>query len=213
MALCIEQWMSQGMPTALARELKLNLGGTFYKDLTFASHTVTVPDEVQNIRHVLSGSILGDRIYTFPLVSGFFFVDNQTTGGHVVTLAVAGGNAITIASNQRFIIFVDAFLSTIEPIVSTDVTANITHLDTIYSIPDSIGNVSADSTVGDVSIVIPSAILWPSRTIGIVRTVNDNAVLLTSAGGKIQGISGTYPLNGMGDSLRLNSNGTDWWSL
>lgn len=211
MALNIEQWMSQGLPAALAVEMQKNLGGTLRTDLSGGNHLVTVPDEDQNLRHVLTGALSVARTYTFPAVSGFYFVDNQTTGGKATTLAVTGGSStVQIYGGQQIIIFVDGVLATLEPFSATSVTVNITHADSTYTVPANVNFITADTSAGSINVVLPAAISYPSRSIGVVKTADANAVVITSAGGQIGGTS-TYTLNAKGESIEVNSNASDWW--
>lgn len=217
MALTIDRWMSQGLPTALSREMQLNLGGELTTNLSTTNHTVTVPDEVQCVRHIIVGALSVSRTYTFPAVSGFFFVDNQTTGNQITFLAVTGGNSVKSAPGQKLLIFVSAFFLTVEIIGdggggASGNTATITVTDSPYNVPATIDFVAVDTTGGNVSVILPPAATYPGRSIGIVKTVDAHVVNITTLGGLING-GANYPLNSIGESILPNSNSIDWWSF
>lgn len=218
MALSVERWMAQGMPVALALELQANLGRKITTSLAGGNHLVTVPDESQCVRHVITGALSVARTYTFPSISGFYFVDNNTTGGQTTNLAVVGGGSVGTATGQSVIVFVDGLALTIEIFGAgggggggSGITVAVAHADSPYAVPPGVGFVTADSSGGDVSVVLPAAAANLSRSIGVVRTSDVGNVTVTSLGGQISGYT-SYPINGgRGSSILPNSNGTDWW--
>lgn len=81
-------------------------GGTFGVSLTNANVTLTQAN-CQNVRIRLTGSLSANVIIYFPSgVSGFFIVQNATTGTYSVTLASAGGGAGTVLTEQNRTAFV-----------------------------------------------------------------------------------------------------------
>jgi microcystin-dependent protein len=81
-------------------------GGTFSVSLTNANVTLTQAN-CQNVRIRLTGSLSANVIIYFPsAVSGFFIVQNATTGTYSVTLASAGGGAGTVLTEQGRTAFV-----------------------------------------------------------------------------------------------------------
>lgn len=81
-------------------------GGTYSVALTNANVNLTQAN-CQNVRIRLTGSLSGNIIIYFPAsVSGFFIVQNATTGTYSVTLASAGGGAGTVLTEQGRTAFV-----------------------------------------------------------------------------------------------------------
>lgn len=81
-------------------------GGTYSVALTNANVNLT-QGNCQNVRIRLTGSLSGNIIINFPAsVSGFFIVQNATTGTYSVTLASAGGGAGTVLTEQGRTAFV-----------------------------------------------------------------------------------------------------------
>lgn len=206
------------MPVALALELQANLGRKITSDLSLGDHLVTVPDESQCVRHVLIGTFSVARTYTFPAISGFYFVDNNTAGGQTTNLAVVGGNSVGTATGQSVIVFVDGLALTIEIFGaggggggSSGITVAIDHTVSPYAVPPGVGFVTADSSTGDVIVTLPAASLNLSRSIGVVRTSNTGNVTVNSQGGQIGGFPTYYLNTPRGNSILPNSNGTDWW--
>jgi hypothetical protein len=67
-------------------------GGTFNVSLTNANVTLTQTN-AQNVCIKLTGTLTGNVVIYFPSgVSGFYIVNNATTGSYTVTLASAGGS-------------------------------------------------------------------------------------------------------------------------
>jgi len=85
-------------------------GGTYTVSLTNANVTLTQAN-VQNACVKLIGSLTGNVIIYFPsAVSGFYLVNNATSGSYTVTLASAGGSpgaVITVNQGQFTFIWSD----------------------------------------------------------------------------------------------------------
>ena len=82
-------------------------GGTLTVSLVGTNVTLTQTD-VQNVCVLLQGSLTGNVTVYFPSgVSGFYIVNNATTGSYTVTLASAGGSpGRTVTANQGSYTFV-----------------------------------------------------------------------------------------------------------
>lgn len=82
-------------------------GGTYTVSLTNANVTLTQVN-VQNTCVKLIGSLTGNVIIYFPsAVSGFYLVNNATSGSYTVTLASAGGSpGAVITANQGQFTFI-----------------------------------------------------------------------------------------------------------
>jgi hypothetical protein len=82
-------------------------GGTYNVSLTNANVTLTQTN-VQNTCIKLSGTLTGNVVIYFPSgVSGFYIVNNATTGSYTVTLASAGGSpGRTVTATQSAYSFI-----------------------------------------------------------------------------------------------------------
>ncbi len=82
-------------------------GGTYTVSLTNANVTLTQAN-VQNTCVKLTGTLTGSVTIYFPSgVSGFYLVNNATSGSYTVTLASAGGSpGTTITANQGVFTFI-----------------------------------------------------------------------------------------------------------
>jgi microcystin-dependent protein len=81
-------------------------GGTYSVSLTNANVNLT-QGNCQNVRIRLTGSLSANVIIYFPSgISGFFIVQNATTGTYSVTLASAGGGLGTVLTEQGRTAFV-----------------------------------------------------------------------------------------------------------
>jgi hypothetical protein len=82
-------------------------GGTFNVSLTNANVTLTQTN-AQNVCIKLTGTLTGNVVIYFPSgVSGFYIVNNATTGSYTVTLASAGGSpGSTVTATQSAFSFV-----------------------------------------------------------------------------------------------------------
>ena len=75
-------------------------GGTHTVSLTNTNVTLT-QDQCQNVHILLTGNLTGNVTVNFPSgVSGFYIVDNVTTGAFTVTLASAGAGPLSVAAVQ-----------------------------------------------------------------------------------------------------------------
>lgn len=225
MALNIDRWMAQGQSMALSRELQANLGGTVYVDITNSDHLVTVPDECQNLRHVLTGSPTGNRTYTFPSLSGYYFVDVQAVSGFTMTLAVKDGQTLVVTNGQRLIIFVDGLLGTLENFGSggssgsSGAQVSINFSNSPYIVPGAYDTIYVDTQTSNpsnlpISVVIPNAVGNGTREITVIGTTAVNSINITTAGGLLNGLS-SYVMNmifGLGNSMTFKSDSTNWWS-
>jgi hypothetical protein len=71
-------------------------GGTHTVSLTSSNVTLT-KDQCQNVHILLTGVLTANVTVNFPSgVSGFYTVDNVTTGAFTVTLASAGAGPLTV---------------------------------------------------------------------------------------------------------------------
>lgn len=82
-------------------------GGTYTVSLTNANVTLTQAN-VQNTCVKLTGTLVGNVTIYFPSgVSGFYLVNNATSGSYTVTLASAGGSpGATLAASQGVFTFI-----------------------------------------------------------------------------------------------------------
>ena len=75
-------------------------GGTHTVSLTNANVILT-QDQCQNVHILLTGVLTGNVIISFPSgVSGFYIVDNVTTGAYTVTLDSDGGGPLSVTAVQ-----------------------------------------------------------------------------------------------------------------
>jgi hypothetical protein len=73
-------------------------GGTHTVSLTNTNVTLT-QDQCQNVHILLTGALTGNVTVNFPSgVSGFYIVDNVTTGTFTVTLASAGAGPLAVTA-------------------------------------------------------------------------------------------------------------------
>jgi len=224
MALNIDRWMAQGQSMALSRELQANLGGTIYVDITTSDHTVTIPDECQNLRHVLTGSPTAARTYTFPSLSGYYFVDVQAVSAFAMTLAVKDGQTLVVTNGQKLIIFVDGLLGTLENFGGgtsggSGAQISINFSNSPYPVPGAYDTIYVDTATSNpgnlpVSVILPDAVGNGMREVTIIGTAAVNSIDITSAGGAINGTA-SYVMNmlfGLGNSITFKSDSTNWWS-
>ena len=75
-------------------------GGTHTVSLTSSNVTLT-QDQCQNVHILLTGVLTANVTVNFPSgVSGFYIVDNVTTGTFTVTLASAGAGPLSVTAVQ-----------------------------------------------------------------------------------------------------------------
>lgn len=98
-------------------------GGTHTVSLTNVNVTLTQV-QCQNVRILLTGTLSGNVTINFPSgVSGFWIVDNSTTGSFTVTLASAGAGPLTVLAVQNANTFIwsdgtDVYLADNAPITA-----------------------------------------------------------------------------------------------
>jgi hypothetical protein len=98
-------------------------GGTHTVSLTNVNVTLT-QTQCQNVRILLNGTLSGNVTIYFPTsVSGFWIVDNSTTGSFTVTLASNGGGLLTVLAVQNANTFIwsdgtDVYLADNAPITA-----------------------------------------------------------------------------------------------
>ena len=98
-------------------------GGTHTVSLTNVNVTLN-QTQCQNVRILLTGTLSGNVIINFPSgVSGFWIVDNSTTGSFTITLASAGAGPLTVLAVQNANTFIwsdgtDVYLADNAPITA-----------------------------------------------------------------------------------------------
>ncbi len=98
-------------------------GGTHTVSLTNVNVTLN-QTQCQNVRILLTGTLSGNVTVNFPAsVSGFWIVDNTTTGAFTVTLSSAGAGpySVTAVQNANTFIFSDGtsvYLAVNAPIIA-----------------------------------------------------------------------------------------------
>lgn len=98
-------------------------GGTHTVSLTNVNVTLN-QTQCQNVRILLTGTLTGNVTVNFPAsVSGFWIVDNTTTGAFTVTLSSAGAGpfSVTAVQNANTFIFSDGtsvYLADNAPIIA-----------------------------------------------------------------------------------------------
>jgi hypothetical protein len=98
-------------------------GGTHTVSLTNVNVTLN-QTQCQNVRILLTGTLSGNVTVNFPAsVSGFWIVDNTTTGAFTVTLSSAGAGpySVTAVQNANTFIFSDGtsvYLADNAPIIA-----------------------------------------------------------------------------------------------
>lgn len=98
-------------------------GGTHTVSLTNANVTLN-QTQCQNVRILLTGVLSGNVTINFPAsVSGFWIVDNATTGSFTVTLSSAGGGPLSVLAVQNANTFIfsdgsDVYLGDNAPITA-----------------------------------------------------------------------------------------------
>lgn len=87
--------------------IDLGFGGTYNVSLTNANVTLTQAN-CQNVCVKLTGTLTGNVVIYFPSgVSGFYIVNNATSGSYTVTLASAGGSpGTTVTATQSAFSFI-----------------------------------------------------------------------------------------------------------
>lgn len=225
MALNIDRWMAQGQSMALSRELRANLGGTAIIDLTNGDHFVTVPDECQNLRLLLTGALFGNRTCFLPRLSGYYFIDVQATSAFTITLAVRDGQTLAVTNGQKLIVFVEEVSGTLENFGTgggsggSGAQVSINYMSSPYTVPGAYDTIYVDTATSNptnqpVSLILPNAAANGMREITIIGTAPTNSIAITSVGG-LMNLLPSFVMNmifGVGNSMTFKSDSTNWWS-
>jgi hypothetical protein len=168
-------------------------GGTHTVSLTNINVTLT-QDQCQNVHILLTGTLTGNVTVNFPSgVSGFYIVDNVTTGAFTVTLASAGAGPLAVTAVQDANTFIwsdgtDVYLADNAPVTAGTGIA-ITGTTIALQTPVTAANGGTGSTtysngqllVGNTAGGLTKANLTAGSNITI--TNGDGTITIASSGG------------------------------
>lgn len=168
-------------------------GGTHTVSLTSTDVTLT-QDECQNVHILLTGVLTANVTVNFPSgVSGFYIVDNVTTGAFTVTLASAGAGPLTVSARQDANTFIwsdgfDVYLADSSPLnAGTGIVISGTTV--ALQTPVTAANGGTGSTsysngqllIGNTAGGLTKTTLTAGS--GVVITNGDGAITIASSGG------------------------------
>jgi hypothetical protein len=177
-------------------------GGTHTVSLTSSNVTLT-QDQCQNVHILLTGVLTANVTVNFPSgVSGFYIVDNVTTGAFTVTLASAGAGPLAVLARQDANTFIwsdgfDVYLADSSPLTAgTGLVISGTTID--LQTPVAVANGGTGSgtytngqlLIGNTAGGLNKATLTAGSN--VVITNGDGTITIAAAGGGV----GDVTLNG-----------------
>lgn len=168
-------------------------GGTHTVSLTNVNVTLN-QTQCQNVRILLTGTLTGNVTVNFPAsVSGFWIVDNTTTGAFTVTLSSAGAGpfSVTAVQNANTFIFSDGtsvYLADNAPIIAgTGISISGTTVALQTPVTEANGG-TGQTTYSNGQLLIGNAsggLTKASLTAGsnVTITNGDGAITIAASGG------------------------------
>lgn len=88
--------------------IDLNLAGRLALSVAGSANVTVTANQAQNLTHVLTGVLTGNIQYIMPVLGGFYFIQNSTTGAFTLTVTVSGGaGGVVVPQGQSYLIFVN----------------------------------------------------------------------------------------------------------
>jgi hypothetical protein len=168
-------------------------GGTHTVSLTSSNVTLT-QDQCQNVHILLTGVLTANVTVNFPSgVSGFYIVDNVTTGAFTVTLASAGAGPLSVTARQDANTFIwsdgtDVYLADSSPLnAGTGIVISGTTVSLQTPVTAANGGTGSTSYSNGQLLIGNTAGGLTKTTLtagsGVVITNGDGTITIASSGG------------------------------
>jgi hypothetical protein len=168
-------------------------GGTHTVSLTSSNVTLT-QDQCQNVHILLTGVLTANVTVNFPSgVSGFYIVDNVTTGAFTVTLASAGAGPLAVTARQDANTFIwsdgtDVYLADSSPLnAGTGIVISGTTVSLQTPVTAANGGTGSTSYSNGQLLIGNTAGGLTKTTLtagsGVVITNGDGTITIASSGG------------------------------